>query len=80
MKTYGVQTYNIGKQQHDNFLMRVFLSKSKKWFRNWSHSKVGNWETRKVTSARSFSDTLQTPQARTFCEIVRKYVKLNFRK
>ena len=80
MKTYGVQTYNIGKQQHDNFLMRVFLSKSKKWFRNWSHSKVENWETRKVTSARSFSDTLQTPQARTFCEIVRKYVKLNFRK
>ena len=56
------------------------MSKSKKWFRNWSHSKVGNWETRKLASARNFSDTLQTPQARTFFEILRKYVKLNFRK
>ena len=37
-----------------------------------------NWETKKLTSSRNFSHTLQIPQK--FCGIARKCVKLNFRK
>ena len=50
------QTHNIWKQQESSFPMRGYSSKSVKWFRNKSRS---NWETKKQTSARTFSHTLQ---------------------
>ena len=75
----GFQAHNIWKQQHNSILMRDYSSKSDMWCRNYSHSKVENWETKKLTSARNFGYTLQTPPAQKFFEIPKKCVKLNFR-
>ena len=57
----GVQMQNICKQQHNCFLVKGYSSKSVTWFRNQSDSKATNWETKKLTSARSFIHTLQIP-------------------
>ena len=38
------QTNKIWKQKYNSFPMRAYWLKSEKWLRNYSHSKVLNWE------------------------------------